>query len=93
MCPGINNRVSPALRNIHEALKALLMKDFSEPLATWIIWRNCRDNCLQSEFRAYGYEKLINSIASDYAAINPVGRIKAAQLKEDLRAALNKTEP
>ena len=91
ICSKINNKVSPILKNVQDALKELLMKDFSESLATRIIWRNCRNHRLRSEVLEHSYEKLISSIASDYEAINPLGRIKAAQLKKDLRAALDRT--
>ncbi len=69
--------------------KETLMKDFSESLSSNMILQNCRKHNLKLNSRdKAAYRKVINSIAYDYKAIKPVGSVKVAHLKKQLRDAV-----
>jgi hypothetical protein len=77
--------------NIQTALKERLMIDFSASLASQIIERNIRKYHVETR-NHQEYAKLINSVACDYQAIKPVGRINVADLKKELRAAVRQLD-
>jgi hypothetical protein len=65
------------------------MKDFSESLSSQIIIRNIYKHGLQlSSLNNGDKTKVINSIVSDYKAINPIGSVTVDQLKKDLSLAI-----
>ena len=71
-------------------LKDILKKDFSESLSAQIIKQNYyRHGFNLNSLKNGGKKKLVNSIISDYKAINPIGSVSADQLKKDLHLAIN----
>ena len=77
---------------INKVLKKILMKDFSESLSSQIIRQNY-DKCglKLNGFNNGSHTKLINSIASDYKDIKPLGNVTVVQLKRDMRAAIRQS--
>lgn len=70
-------------------LNNILVKDFSQSLSSQIIKQNLYKHGLQlNSLNNGGKTKIINSIISDYKAINPIGSVSVVQLKKDLRLAI-----
>jgi nitrogen fixation protein FixH len=67
----------------------ILMNDFSESLSSLIIKQNTYKHGLTlNSLNKDGKAKTVNSIASNYKAIKPIGCVSLAQLKKDLRLAI-----
>ena len=78
---------------VNKALKKILMKYFSEDLSSQIIRHNYNKNGLKLNGNGNSngnHTKLINSIASDYKAIQPIGNVAVVQLKRDMSSAIHK---
>lgn len=70
-------------------LKDILMRDFSEPLASQIIkYAYDKHDINERNFNNGGKTKVINAIVSDYKAMKPIGSVSAVQLKKNIRLSL-----
>ena len=70
-------------------LSNILMNDSSESLSSLIIKQNTYKHGLTlNSLNKDGKAKTVNSIASDYKAIKPIGCVSVVQMKKDLHLAI-----
>jgi hypothetical protein len=74
---------------VENKIKESLNKDFCESLSSQIILQNCKKNHLNlNNLDRDSYIRLVDSIISDYRAINPLGNNNVALKRKELLAAI-----